>query len=142
MGRLIDADAIISFPYSPESGTEDMIEEWIVEAGICGASVGFDEGITEKARELCKLVIEGFINIIKTEPTAYEAPPLKIGDTAWAIRKYKGATYAQQGIVNEMFYNKNMELVIVVKNIARGLFGEKVFATKEEAEQALKQMGE
>ena len=68
--------------------------------------------------------------------------PLKIGDTAWAIRTYKGVKYAQKGFVNEMFYNKDMKLVIVVKNIARGLFGEKVFATKEEAEQALKQMGE
>ena len=72
MGRLVDADAIIQFPYSPESGTSDMIENWIEEAGLCGESVDFDEGITEKARELCKLVIEGFINIIITEPTAYD----------------------------------------------------------------------
>lgn len=72
MSRLVDADAISQFPYSPESGTSDMIEDWIEEVGLCGESVDFDEGITEKARELCKLVIEGFINIIITEPTAYD----------------------------------------------------------------------
>ena len=70
--RLIDADSIIQFPYSPESGTSDMIENWIEEAGLCGESVDFDEGVTNKARELCKLVIEGFINVIITEPTAYD----------------------------------------------------------------------
>ena len=77
MGRLIDADAIIQFPYSPESGTSDMIENWLEEVGLCGESVDFDEGITEKARELCKLVIEGFINIIITEPTAYDVKKVK-----------------------------------------------------------------
>jgi hypothetical protein len=68
--------------------------------------------------------------------------PCKVNDEVWAIRNYKGVTYAQKGFVNEMFFTKDMRLVIVVKNIARGEFGKKVFLTKEEAEQALKQMGE
>ena len=68
--------------------------------------------------------------------------PLKMGDEAWAIRNYKGITYAKKGFVNEMFFSKDMRLVIVVKNIARGEFGKTVFLTKKEAEQALKQMGE
>ena len=71
MSDLISRSALLQFPYSPESGTEDMIESWIEEAGLCGESVDFDEGITEKARELCKLVIQGYMNIIETEPTAY-----------------------------------------------------------------------
>ena len=66
--------------------------------------------------------------------------PCKIGDEAWALRHYKGVTYAQKGFVNEMFFTRDMRLCIVVKNIARGEFGKTVFLTKEEAEQALKQM--
>lgn len=66
--------------------------------------------------------------------------PLKMGDEAWAIRNYKGITYAQKGFVNEMFFSKDMRLVIVVKNIARGEFGKTVFLTRKEAEQALKQI--
>lgn len=68
--------------------------------------------------------------------------PCKMNDEAWAIRHYRGVVYAQKGFVNEMFFTKDMRLMIVVKNIARGEFGKTVFLTKEEAEQALKQMGE
>lgn len=106
------------------------------------------KAITDNADKICDCmysdgtvkddVVAVVLDLIDTVPEI----PLKIGDTAWAIRTYKGVKYAQKGFVNEMFYNKDMKLVIVVKNIARGLFGEKVFATKEDAEQALKQMGE
>jgi len=65
-------------------------------------------------------------------------PPCKVGDTVWAIRDYKGHKYAQQGFVSEMFFRKDMSLMIVVKHIARGTWGEDIFSTKEEAEKALK----
>ena len=60
--------------------------------------------------------------------------PCKIGDRVWAIRNWKGVPNASEGIVSEMFFNKDMELMIVVKHIARGKWGEKVFATQEDAE--------
>jgi hypothetical protein len=66
--------------------------------------------------------------------------PCKVGDTMWAIRDYRGVAHAQQGFVNEMFFTKEMKLMIVVKNIARGEFGKTVFLTKEEAEQKLAEM--
>ena len=66
--------------------------------------------------------------------------PCKIGDVAWAIRHYRGTAYAQKGFVSEIYFAKNMRLQIVVKNVARGEFGKKVFLTKEEAEQALAEM--
>ena len=66
--------------------------------------------------------------------------PCKVGDIVWAIRHYRGVKYAQQGFVNEMFFTKEMKLMIVVKNIARGEFGKTVFLTQEEAEQALAEM--
>lgn len=68
--------------------------------------------------------------------------PCKIGDKAWCIRNYKGTKQAKQSIVTEMFYRKDMKLVIVVYHVGRGILGEKVFLTQEEAEQALREMGE
>ena len=64
--------------------------------------------------------------------------PCKIGDTVWVIRNYRGVNHPQLGEVSEMFFDTDMALQIVVKHIGRGKFGEKVFCTKEEAEQALK----
>lgn len=64
--------------------------------------------------------------------------PCKIGDTVFCIRDYKGQKHIKKGFVSEMFYRKDMELIIVVSNIGRGLYGEKVFNTMEEAERYLK----
>lgn len=64
--------------------------------------------------------------------------PCKIGDTVYCIRNFRGQNHVKKGFVSEMFYRKDMELVIVVSNIGRGLYGEKVFNTLEEAEQYLK----
>lgn len=63
--------------------------------------------------------------------------PCKIGDIVYFIRNFKGQKHIQKGFVSEMFYRKDMELVIAVFNIGRGLYGEKVFNTLEEAEQHL-----
>ena len=63
-----------------------------------------------------------------------EMRPCKIGDTVWCIRSYKGVKIPKKGIVSEMFFiGEEMELCIVVENLARGKWGEKVFPTKEEA---------
>lgn len=64
--------------------------------------------------------------------------PCKIGDTVYCIRNFKGQKRIKKGFVSEMFYRKDMELMIVVSYIGRGLYGEKVFNTMEEAEQHLK----
>ena len=62
------------------------------------------------------------------------ALPCRIGDRVWAIRNYKGFLNPKEGIVSQMFFSDNMDLVICVKCEARGLWGKTVFATKEEAE--------
>lgn len=67
--------------------------------------------------------------------------PCKIGDTVWGIRAYKGTKHPQQGIVSEMYFLPDMSLQIVIKHVCRGKFGETVFLTREEAEQALRGMG-
>lgn len=60
--------------------------------------------------------------------------PCKIGDTAWAIRNLGGHKRIVSGKVSEMYFIEEMNLVIVVKNVARGLWGKAVFGTFEEAE--------
>ena len=70
--RLIDADEVTQFPFSPEAGTNEFIEDLINEVGLSGEAVNFDFGIEEKAQELCKKVIDGILNIIQTSDTAYD----------------------------------------------------------------------
>lgn len=64
--------------------------------------------------------------------------PCKVGDRVWAIRKYKGVSHPQESVVSDMYFTRNMELMIVVKYVARGIWGKTVFRTKQEAERALK----
>lgn len=64
--------------------------------------------------------------------------PCKIGDTVYGIRRFHGDRIVKSGTVSEMCFNQNMKLVIVIKNLCRGSWGEKIFGTYEEAEAALK----
>lgn len=80
------------------------------------------------------------VNMILAAPKVNAAEvPCKIGDFVWAIRKYHGAPHPQQGKVSEMYFTKEMRLQIVVSHIARGYWGETIFATYEEAEKAIKE---
>lgn len=63
--------------------------------------------------------------------------PCKIGDMVWAIRSFHGIKHPQKGVVSEIYFMNNMEIQVVVKYVARGKWGETVFATKEEAEAAI-----
>ena len=63
MARAIDADELEMFPYSEGAGTEEQIEDWIEQAGLS------EEDTASRARDLCWKVIEGFINVVKTQPT-------------------------------------------------------------------------
>lgn len=63
--------------------------------------------------------------------------PCNIGDRVWAIRSYKGIKHPQEGVVSEMFFTKDMQLMIVVKHVARGIWGETVFGSYKEASEAI-----
>ena len=63
--------------------------------------------------------------------------PCRIGDVVWAIRSFGGHKHPQRGIVSDMFFTKDMKLMIVVKYIARGEWGKTVFATEKEAYAAI-----
>lgn len=61
----------------------------------------------------------------------YYLPPCAIGDTMWCIKNQSGKMTAQSGIVNEMFYTTDMRLMIVVKYVGRGSYGDKIFSDRE-----------
>ena len=93
------------------------------------------EGLKEKdshatgrnAYDLCAMLTEDAPTVDAVEV------PCKIGDFVWAIRRFKGKKHPQRGVVSEMSFNKRMELIIVVKYVARGEWGKTVFATDKEA---------
>ena len=68
--------------------------------------------------------------------------PCKIGDTVYGIRRFHGDRIVKSGTVSEMYFNQNMKLIIVIKNLCRGSWGGNIFGTREEAEAALKGAGE
>ena len=74
MARMIDADELEMFPYSEVAGTEEQIADWIEQVGLSG------DDTASRARNLCWKVIEGFINVVKTQPTLTQ-PPIT-GDTS------------------------------------------------------------
>lgn len=66
------------------------------------------------------------------------APPCKIGDTVFGLRRMGERRLLKCGKVSAMFYNEDMELVIVASHVCRGLWGQHVFGTQAEAEEALR----
>ena len=64
--------------------------------------------------------------------------PCIIGQKAWIIRKYNGVAKAVASTVSEMYFIDDMRLVICVRNYGRGEWGKRVFATKDECEEAKK----
>ena len=63
MARPIDANELETFPYSEGAGTEEQIADWIEQVGLS------EDDTASRARDLCWKVIEGFINVVKTQPT-------------------------------------------------------------------------
>ena len=68
--------------------------------------------------------------------------PCRIGDAVWVLRSYHGVRHAKKGYVSEMHIipdrlsmTDEMKLLITVRGIARGYWGEDVFATYEEAKE-------
>lgn len=116
--RMIEANALTeTINTEAQKYTNNGYDEWL--NGIC---VGIDKAIDE----------------IEDAPTvdAVEVP-CKIGDFVWAIRSFHGHKHPQRGIVSEMYFLEDMSLQIVVKYVARGKWGETVFATDNEAYAAI-----
>lgn len=63
--------------------------------------------------------------------------PCKIGDVVWINRRYQKIPRPLCGIVGGMYFMDDMSLCIVVSHLARGIWGEDVFPTKEAALKAI-----
>ena len=70
-----------------------------------------------------------------------QQPPCKIGDEVFGIKRSWRPSVLKRK-VTQIFYSDDMELCAVVENVCRGKFGETVFLTREEAEEALRKMEE
>ena len=83
--------------------------------------------------------VKDIIKLIETEiPVNAVELPCKIGDIVWGIR-HAGRNYLiKEAKVSDMYFSDNMELVVVIYNVCRGIVGKHIFRTKEEAEAALK----
>lgn len=59
--------------------------------------------------------------------------PCKVGDEVWCLRNNKPV----KGVVTEIYFRDNMDMCIVVRRLCRGRWGERVFATEQEAQAAI-----
>lgn len=66
--------------------------------------------------------------------------PCKIGDAVWAARKYNGVYRAECGIVRAIYFLDDMRLVISVRGLCRGIWGEHIFANRLEAERGVEKL--
>lgn len=85
----------------------------------------------------CFPEVEGGCTAFK-DKRLYRHIPCSVGDEVYVIRKYGDEQKIRRGKVSEMYFVEQMRLCIVVKDIARGEWGKKVFPTYEEAEKYLK----
>lgn len=99
MGDLISRENVKRFFYSPESGTNDVVEDYISEVGLEGEAVDFNEAITERARQLCHKMIEGFMNILDTEDDAYDVESV-IQSIRNKITEIRNTEYASDNLLN------------------------------------------
>ena len=120
--RLIDANALI------ESGYDLTLDKVFPDWHELPEST--QEAVCKHGQYLKKLINE--------QPTVDAVEiPCKIGDFVWAIRNFKGKKHPQRGVVSDMYFLNDMSLQIVVKYVARGKWGETVFATDKEAYAAI-----
>ena len=99
--RLIDADSLELFPNNPESGTNEMINNWIDECCLSNLELYITENcpidIEHALTKLCWKVIQGYINVIETEPTAYDVDKVveQLEDELRYISLIEGLNYME-----------------------------------------------
>ena len=65
------------------------------------------------------------------------ALPCKVGDEVWCLRDTRVYNKPVKGVVSEIYFLDNMDMCIVVRRLCRGRWGERVFATEQEAQAAI-----
>lgn len=77
--KLIDSESLDNFFYSETSGTEEMIENTVMEFP------NMEMEYPDDCRDLCKKVIEMCRNVIRTEPVIFDEDSDKEGMQEYAI---------------------------------------------------------
>ncbi|MBR2503311.1 MAG: hypothetical protein IKB62_04210 [Oscillospiraceae bacterium] len=67
--------------------------------------------------------------------------PCKIGDTAWAIRTCGKTKKVKSGIVDGLGISKDMQVIVNIKHIGCGIWGQKIFPTEEAVLKAMEKGG-
>lgn len=65
------------------------------------------------------------------------AIPCKVGDEVWCVRDARVYNKPVKGTVTEIYFRDKMDMCIVVRCLCRGRWGERVFATEQEAQAAI-----
>ena len=109
----------------------------------CGSNCKYDHKYCRENLENCP-AMEDILEKLAHYEDLEEAGrlielPCKIGDTVYGIRRYYSERKVQSGVVSEMYFSQKNRLIIVIKHIGRGYWGESIFGSFEEAEAALKE---
>lgn len=89
-------------------------------------NIGIDDAIDDAERE------------VDHAPTVDAiALPCKVGDEVWCVRDTRVYNKPVKGVVTEIYFRDNMDMCIVVRRLCRGRWGERVFATEQEAQAAI-----
>lgn len=82
-------------------------------------------------------VIQAYGNLQEADASGkLQILPFLIGEEAWALKCVSGKKKPAHGKVSEMFYTSEggkTQLVVVVRHVARGIFGKTIFRTEREA---------
>ena len=65
------------------------------------------------------------------------ALPCKIGDKVFGLRRYNDQRLLKTGKVSQMYYDDDMNLVICVRQVCRGIWGRDIFGNEADARAAL-----
>lgn len=108
--------------------------------------VAHDESMAEiVSTRIWNKAIDRAVSIVKSiskdidEESGLVFVPCKIGDEVYGIRRCKGKKSIVAGIVSEIYFSQENQLIITVYHVCRGFWNESVFATYEAAEAALKE---
>ena len=77
------------------------------------------------------------IEALRAQPENTISLPCKVGDTVFGIKRVGRGLKVVKGLVSEIYFVGDMEMVIVLRGYCRGKWNETIFGTKEEAEAEL-----
>lgn len=118
--------------------SEDLVEILMEAESICDTKTC--KGCKHDGDILCRVkAMADYLTEYKPKSIYYI--PCKIGDTVWGLRRRNGIPIPIKGRVSEIFFvGSEMSLCITVAGVVRGSWGVNVFATEDEAKNAVEDL--